>query len=108
MTIKTDAELKTAFAGRGVKSETPAPEVPEAIKRHAPTPVLRPGGSWAPMADAVDQNVRESRDAAKARQNEWAARQKTGADASNEWAARIKSHRRGKGLGFGYRRDAEE
>ena len=75
MTIKTDVELKAAFAGREIKPEVTAPEVPERIKKEAPKPVLRPGGSWAPMADAVDQSVRESQDATKARQNEWAARQ---------------------------------
>ncbi len=49
------------------------PEVPEKIKRHVPRPVLRPGGSWRPMADDVDRLEREKRDADKAR-NGWAVR----------------------------------
>jgi hypothetical protein len=101
MTIKTDGELQAAFAGREAKPDAPALEVPERIRKDAPTPVLRPGGSWVAMADAVDQGVREAQDAAKARQNEWAARKKTGEVTTNEWAARIKSRRRGKGYGMG-------
>jgi hypothetical protein len=93
MTIKTDVELKRVFGRGEPASPTSMPEVPERIRAHAPTPTLRPGGRWAPLADAVDREVREAQDAARARRN--------------EWAARISGARRGKELGFGYRRDDE-
>jgi hypothetical protein len=108
MTIETDVNLRAAFTGAPGKTPEPAPEVPERIRKDAPRPALRPGGSWAPLAGAVDQNVREAQDAAKARQNEWAARKSEGAQAGNEWAARIKSRRQGKGMGYGHCRSGEE
>lgn len=71
MTIKNDIDLSGEFS---MPERTDGEhEIPERIKRHAPTPVLRPGGSWAKQADAVDQRVREQQDAAKARR-EWAKR----------------------------------
>lgn len=108
MSIETDVDLRAAFTSGPTSGPEAAPEVPERIRTDAPRPVLRPGGSWAPLADAVDQNVREGQDAAKARQNEWAARKSEGAKASNEWAARIKGRRQGKGMGYGHRRSGEE
>jgi hypothetical protein len=87
MSVKTDVKLRAAFEGREVKLEALAREVPEAIRRHAPTPVLRPSGSWAKMADAVDQAVREARDAARAR---------------SEWAERLRAQQPGKTKGMGY------
>jgi hypothetical protein len=71
------ADLKAEFEGREAKVQTQAGEVPERIRQHVPTPVLRPDGSWKARADAVDQTVRETQEAAKAK-NEWAARMKTG------------------------------
>jgi hypothetical protein len=49
------------------------PEPPEKIKRHAPRPVLRPGGNWRRMADQVDRMVEEKHDADRAR-DVWSAR----------------------------------
>ena len=81
-----DPDLKAAFAGRALTAEPQNGEVPERIKKHAPKPVLRPGGSWKARADAVDQRVREAQDAAKARK---------------EWAARIKTaHKQSMGMSF--------
>tara|TARA_R110002124_G_scaffold183401_4_gene350833 strand:- start:57909 stop:58208 length:300 start_codon:yes stop_codon:yes gene_type:complete len=96
MTIDPKCDVKRAFEGTD-KVETPAaPEVPERIKQDAPKPVLRPGGSWAARADAIDQAVREQQDAARAKNDE----------GKNGWAARIK-RKSGRGLGMGFRRSAE-
>lgn len=76
MTINTDVDLGKAFAGHKSAPEQ-VPTVPEAIKRHAPIPELRPGGSWRARADAVDRAVHEADEAAKARQS-WADRASTG------------------------------
>lgn len=92
MTIKTDVDLKAAFQERDAAAETPAGDVPERIRKHAPTPVLRPDGSWRAAADAVDQRVREAEDAAKARR-EWAARRSMG---------------RGYGMGFSFGRSDDD
>lgn len=92
MTIKSDLDLEAAFAGREQKAEAQTVEVPERIKNHAPKPALRPSGSWAAGADAVDQRVREAQDAAKAR---------------NEWAARIRTGKR-RGMGMAFRRSADD
>ena len=83
-------DLRAAFEGREVKAEPQTGEVPEQIKKHAPKPVLRPGGSWRARADAVDQKVREAQDAAKARK---------------EWAARIKTERK-QSMGMSFKRRA--
>jgi len=92
MTIDPKIDVKRAFGGKEQKAATPVPpDVPERIKQDAPKPVLRPGGSWAARADAVDQAVREGQDADKAR---------------NEWRARIKV-RRSRGMGMGFRRAAD-
>lgn len=74
MTIKTDINLNDAFSGKTARREAETAEVPERIRRDAPTPVLRPDGSWKARADQVDSRVREQQDARRAR-NEWAARQ---------------------------------
>jgi hypothetical protein len=93
MAMKTDVDAKAAFAGREAKANAATGEIPERIRQHAPKPVLRPGGSWAALADAVDQRVREAQDAAKA---------------EAEWAARIRSgRRRGRGMGMAFRRSAD-
>ena len=83
-------DLKAAFEGRESKGEPQTGEVPPRIKKHAPAPVLRPGGSWKARADAVDQKVREAEDAAKARK---------------EWAARIKTMRK-QSMGMSFKRRA--
>lgn len=81
MTIKTDVDLKAAFARAQHGKEEPK-EVPEEIRQHAPHPELRPRGSWKARADTVDRQVREARAAAQAEaaqapeQNEWAKRLK--------------------------------
>jgi hypothetical protein len=93
MAIKTNVDPQAAFAGREAKANAATGEVPERIRQHAPKPVHRPGGSWAGLADAVDQRVREAHDAAKA-QAEWAARIRTG-------------RRRGRGMGMAFRRSAD-
>ena len=86
MSPKPRPGLKAAFEGRENKGESQTGEVPPRIKKHAPAPVLRPGGSWKARADAVDQKVREAQDAAKARK---------------EWAARIKTvHKQSMGMSF--------
>lgn len=66
--IKTLINLRAAFAGFVAKAMPQKPPViPEAIKRHAPKPSLRPSGSMRAGADAVDQRVREASEAKKAR-----------------------------------------
>jgi hypothetical protein len=86
MSIKTNVDLKAAFEGREVKAPAQAGDLPARIREDAPTPALRPGGSWKQRAAAIDQAVREARDAAKAKK---------------EWAARIKPrHRRSMGMAF--------
>jgi hypothetical protein len=100
MSIETDVDLKAAFEGREQKAGAAAPHH-ERTKWDKPKPALRPTGSWRRMADAVDQAVRESQDAAAARRNEWKTRP------DNEWSAGMKGHRRGKGFGYGYRRGSE-
>lgn len=72
MAIDPKFDVRQVFKTADSKTEQAVPEVPEHIKKHAPKPVLRPGGSWAADADAVDQRVREQQDAAKA-QNKWNA-----------------------------------
>lgn len=100
MSIETDVDLGAAFEGRDQKPGAAAPQH-ERTKWGAPKPTLRPTGSWRRMADAVDQNVRESEDAAAARRNEWKTRP------GNEWSADMKGRKRGKGFGYGYRRGEE-
>lgn len=81
MATDRDLDLKAAFSGRESSAQGRSGALPERIRKDAPTPVLRPDGSWKARADAVDCNVREAREATKAR-NEWAARLKTGLSAS--------------------------
>lgn len=91
MTIDTKTDLAAAFAGREVKTEPEAPDVPERIKQHAPQPALRPGGGWKARADAIDRRIRESGDAEKAKA---------------DWASRIKTTRK-QGMGYAFRRSAK-
>jgi hypothetical protein len=72
-------DLKASFEGRETKAQAQTGEVPERIRKDAPAPTLRPGGSWKARADAIDRNVREAQDAAQARKG---------------WAARIKAERK--------------
>lgn len=66
--IKTLVNLRAAFMGLITKALPPKqPIVPDSIKRDAPKPSLRPGGSMRAGADAVDQRIREASDARKAR-----------------------------------------
>jgi hypothetical protein len=93
MAIKADVDAKAAFAGREAKADAAKGEVPERIRQHAAKPVLRPAGSWAALADAVDQRVREAQDAAKAQA---------------EWASRIRNRRRrGRSMGMAFRRSTD-
>ncbi len=91
MTIDPKADVRAAFDGKDRKAVPSPPEVPERIRQDAPKPVLRPGGSWAARADAIDQAVRENQDAAKAKK---------------EWTARIK-RKSGRGMGRGFRHSAK-
>lgn len=84
-------DLGAAFGGRESKAKPQTGEVPEQIKKHAPEPVLRPGGCWKARADAVDQKVREAQDAAKAR---------------HEWRSRIKTERK-ESMGMSFKRRAK-
>jgi hypothetical protein len=92
MTIKADIDLKAAFDKRDAAEQAPIGDVPERIKKHAPTPVLRPDGSMRRAADAVDQRVREAEDAAKA---------------EREWAA-PRDMRRGFGMGYSFARSIDD
>ena len=79
MGIDDKETLKQAFhdgksAPKAGEAQVPE-QVPDRIKQDAPTPVLKPRGSWRARADAVDRSVREEQEAAKAK-NEWAKRLK--------------------------------
>jgi len=67
------------------------------IRRHAPKPVLRPGGSLRAMADEVDRLVNAERAAAER------PHQETPAPAEhvrqNGWSARLNASRR-RGIGL--------
>lgn len=90
MTADQDADLKAAFSGGKTEDQSESGEVPERIKQHAPTPVLRPDGSWKARADAIDEKVRERQEAKKSK-NEWAARLKT-----SQRRSKSKGYRRSK------------
>lgn len=63
MWIKSKVNLRAAFEGREVK-EAPSPAaVPERIRKDAPEPALRPGGSLSAQADEVDRRIRERKEA---------------------------------------------
>ena len=84
--MTTDVKLKQVFKDPTpqAKAKDSDAEVPERIQKHAPTPTLKPGGSWRARADQVDRQVREKQEVKKAK---------------NGWDKRLKgSLRKGKGF----------
>lgn len=73
MTIDPKTDVKSAFDSKDQTAAAKPAEMSERIRKDAPKPVLRPGGSWAARAAEIDQSVRENQDAQKAKQG-WAAR----------------------------------
>jgi hypothetical protein len=77
--------------------------IPEEIKRHAPRPLLRPGGSLKAMADEVDRMVRAEQAAAnEARKRESEAPEPV--KKKHEWGTRLNASRR-RGIGYRISRD---
>jgi hypothetical protein len=77
--------------------------IPDDIKRHAPRPVLRPGGSLKWMAAEVDRQVQAERvEAYKAREQKPATRESVKKETG--WGARLSASRK-RGIGFRMTRD---
>lgn len=91
MAKKLEPAFTAARDGKAPEREPKqAPDVPTRIKKHAPAPVLRPGGSWRARADQIDRHVREQDEARRA---------------ETTWAQRTQA-RQGERLKTGFRRSA--